>query len=99
MMVINKTSVFLKEDTITPVISVTKSLLHVPNSMSICTGTKVHGSDVMNVGGSLCVRMHFVLIREFTQASDLISVQSAGSLSTPHQTFVFMSRYLHKYLL
>jgi hypothetical protein len=89
----------LKEGMITPVIFVTKSLLHVQNSMSICTSTKVHGSDVMNVGGGLCARMHFVLIREFTQASDLISVLSAVSLSTPHQTFVFMSRYIHMYLL
>jgi hypothetical protein len=89
----------LKEGMITSVISVIKSLLHVPNSMNICTSTKVHGSDVMNVGGSFFARMHFVLIREFTQVNDLITVRSAARLSTPHQTSVFMNRYMHKFSL
>jgi hypothetical protein len=81
---------------ITPVTSVTRSLLHVPNLMSICTNTVVLGSDVMNVGSSLFARMHFALTKGFTQASDLISVLCATDLSILHPTFVSMNRYFHK---
>lgn len=80
---------------ITPVTSVTRSLLHVPNLMSICTNTAVQDSDVKNVVSSLFVRMHSALTKGFTQASDLITVLCATDLSTLHPTFVFMSRYFH----
>jgi len=66
--------------------------------MSICTNIKVHGSDVMYVGGCMYAKIHFVHIDGFTQGSGLFSVHYARNLSTWYPAFVFMSRYIHIFI-
>jgi hypothetical protein len=66
--------------------------------MSICTNIKVHGSDVMFVGGCMYAGMHFVHIDGFIQGNDLFSVHCARNHSTWYPAFVFMSRYIPMFI-